>query len=71
MPGTREAGERRLEGEEGDVAEDDAAKACPEAAPPAGEDAGARGGADAGEAGEDEEEQVVGESADEIRSVAY
>jgi hypothetical protein len=53
---------------EGDFAEDDPAEACPEAAPSAGEDAGARGGAGAGEAGEDEQEKVVGKGADEVWS---
>lgn len=65
--GRREAADRRFERGEHDVAEDDPAEARPESSPPAGEDAGARGGAGAGEAGEDEEEQVVGKGADEVR----
>jgi hypothetical protein len=65
-----DAGERRLQGVERDVTEDDPTEALPEVAPPAGEDAGARGGAGAGEAGEDEKEQIVGQGADEVRSAA-
>jgi hypothetical protein len=66
--GRREAAERRFERVERDVAEDDPAEACPEAVPAAGEDAGARGGASAGEAGEDEQEKIVGEGADVVWS---
>jgi hypothetical protein len=66
--GRREAAERRFERVERDVAEDDPAEACPEAVPAAGEDAGARGGAGAGEAGEDEQEKIVGEGADVVWS---
>jgi hypothetical protein len=54
----------------GSIAEDDPAEAWPEAAPPAGEDAGARGGDRAFQPGEDEEEQIVGESADVVCSDA-
>ena len=49
-----DAAERLLERGEGHAAEDDLAEAGPEAEPPAGEDSGA------GEAGEDEEGQLVG-----------
>ena len=68
MRGRRDAAERRLDRGEGHVAEDDLAEAGPEAAPPAGEEAGARGGGGAAEAGEDQEEKIVGEGAEVVSS---
>ena len=50
------------------AAKDDLAEAGREAGPPTRDEAGARGGPGAAEAGEDEEEQVVGEGSDAVRS---
>ena len=66
--GGADLGERWLERAEGDIAERDRGEASPEPAPPAGEDTGERGAGGTAQAGEDQEEQVVWEVADAVRT---
>jgi len=64
--GARNQGERGVERAGRDAVECERGEVGPEPAPPAREQARVRGGAGAAEAGEDLEEDVVGEGADAV-----